>query len=215
MKDDHRSYMQLLQLQKESLKKIQACTGFKPLTSAYRCSALPIKLTSLFVLQRSRVWILYKPATAKVAYITAMIILWHIYDFHIFKTSSSSFHRFITNKFNNLLIVGFFLVERCTGIVEVKGSNPAQASIVCRLSFATAKVAYITAMIILHLILLSTVHIHNFHTFKTSLSYSKSIFSNILATGWRKTTNYKQNKKYKASQTQFRIQLWSESLMNF
>ena len=108
-------YTQLLQLQKESLKKIQACTGCKPSTSAYRCSALPIKLTSLFVLQRSRVWILYKPATAKVAYITAMIILClilhsavHIYDFHIFKTSSSSFHRFITNQINNLLTVGFF-----------------------------------------------------------------------------------------------------------
>ena len=27
-------YTQLLQLQKESLKKIQACFGFKPLTSA-------------------------------------------------------------------------------------------------------------------------------------------------------------------------------------
>ena len=27
-------YMQLLQLRKESLKKIQACTGFEPLTSA-------------------------------------------------------------------------------------------------------------------------------------------------------------------------------------
>ena len=108
-------YTQLLQLQKESLKKIQACTGFKPSTSAYQCSALPIKLTSLFVLQRSRVWILYKPGTAKVAYITAMIILClilhsavHIYDFHIFKTSSSSFHRFITNQIKNLLTVGFF-----------------------------------------------------------------------------------------------------------
>ena len=34
MKVDHRSYrMQLLQLQKESLKKIQACMGFEPLTS--------------------------------------------------------------------------------------------------------------------------------------------------------------------------------------
>ena len=108
-------YTQLLQLQKESMKRIQACMGFKPLTSAYRCSALPIKLTSLFVLQRSTVRILYKPATAKVAYITAMIILClilhsavHIYDFHIFKTSSSSFHRFITNQINNLLTVGFF-----------------------------------------------------------------------------------------------------------
>ena len=27
-------YTQLLQLRKESLKKIQACTGFEPLTSA-------------------------------------------------------------------------------------------------------------------------------------------------------------------------------------
>ena len=36
MKDDHRSYIntQLLQLGKESLKKIPACTGFEPLTSA-------------------------------------------------------------------------------------------------------------------------------------------------------------------------------------
>ena len=35
MKVDHRSYrMQLLQLQKESLKKIQACMGFESLTSA-------------------------------------------------------------------------------------------------------------------------------------------------------------------------------------
>ena len=46
-------------------------------------------------------------------YITAMIILHlilhsavHIYDFHIFKTSSSSFHGFITNQFNDLLPVG-------------------------------------------------------------------------------------------------------------
>ena len=38
MNEDHRSYnnnyTQLLQLRKESLKKIQACTGFEPLTSA-------------------------------------------------------------------------------------------------------------------------------------------------------------------------------------
>ena len=34
MKVDHRSYrMQLLQLQKESLKRNQACMGFEPLTS--------------------------------------------------------------------------------------------------------------------------------------------------------------------------------------
>ena len=61
---------QLLQLRKESLKEIQVRTGFEPLNSA------PLSKTS-------RVRILYKPeffsafllATAKVAYITAMIIL--------------------------------------------------------------------------------------------------------------------------------------------
>ena len=52
-------------------------------------------------------------ATAKVAYITAMIFLQiilhsvvHMYDFHIFIFSSSSFHGFITNQFNDLLSVG-------------------------------------------------------------------------------------------------------------
>ena len=30
----------------------------------------------------------------------------HTYDFHIFKTSSSSFYGFITNQFNDLLPVG-------------------------------------------------------------------------------------------------------------
>ena len=33
-------YMQLLQLQKESLKIIQACTRFKPLTSAIQTNLL-------------------------------------------------------------------------------------------------------------------------------------------------------------------------------
>ena len=44
-------------------------------------------------------------------------------------TTSSSFHGFITNQFNDLLPVGLLaqLVERCTGIAEVKGSNPVQA----------------------------------------------------------------------------------------
>ena len=96
-------------------------------------------------------------ATAKVAYITAMIILHlilhsavHIYDFHIFIISPSSFHRFITSQFNDLLPVGLLaeLVERRAGIAEVKGSNLVQA----RSGFlvATVKVAYKTAMIILH-----------------------------------------------------------------
>ena len=48
-----------------------------------------------------------------VAYITAMILLQiilrsavHLYDFHIFIISSSSFHGFITNQFNDLFPVG-------------------------------------------------------------------------------------------------------------
>ena len=66
--------------------------------------------------------------------------LW-IYDFHIFKTSSSSFHGFITNQFNDLLPVGLLasLVEPCTGITEVKGSNPVQAWLFFRLSFCNCK----------------------------------------------------------------------------
>ena len=54
-----------------------------------------------------------KIQACKLAYITAMIILHlilhsavHRYDFHIFKTSSSSFHGFITNQFNDLPLVG-------------------------------------------------------------------------------------------------------------
>ena len=72
MKDDHRSYIhtQLLQLGKESLKKIPACTGFEPLTSAIMVQRS----------QRSRERIPYKPefffsgflfTTAKVAYMRA------------------------------------------------------------------------------------------------------------------------------------------------
>ena len=65
----------------------------------------------------------------------------HIYDFHIFISSSSSFHGFVTNQFNDLLPVGLLaqLVERCTGIAEVKGSNLVQAWTFFRLSFRNCK----------------------------------------------------------------------------
>ena len=72
-----------------------------------------------------------------------------IYDLYILITSSSSFHEFITNEFNYLLPAGWLaqLVERCTGIAEVKGSNPVQAWNFSGFLFATAKVAStITAM---------------------------------------------------------------------
>ena len=42
VKSDHRSKFQFKQLEKRSLKKIRASTGFEPVTSArYRCDALP------------------------------------------------------------------------------------------------------------------------------------------------------------------------------
>ena len=44
-------------------------------------------------------------------------------------TTSSSFHGFITNQFNDLLPVGLLaqMVERCTGNAEVKGLLPVRA----------------------------------------------------------------------------------------
>ena len=72
-----------------------------------------------------------------------------LYDLYILITSSSSFHEFITNEFNYLLPAGWSaqLVERCTGIAEVNGSNPVQAWNFSGFLFATAKVAStITAM---------------------------------------------------------------------
>ena len=119
-------------------------------------------------------------ATAKIAPITAIIffhIILHpavlIYDFHIFITSSSSFYRFTTNLLNGLLPAGLLvqMVERCTGIAEVKGPNPVQARIFfffSRLVFATSKVASITAIIFFHIILHPVVLMYDFHIFITS-----------------------------------------------
>ena len=51
--------------------------------------------------------------------------------------------RFNTNQFNDLLPIVLLaqLVERCTGIAEIKGSNPVQAWIFSDFLFATTKVA--------------------------------------------------------------------------
>ena len=48
---------------------------------------------------------------------------------HIFLTVYSSLYGFIWNQHRDQLPVGLLaqLVERCTGIVEVMGSNPVQA----------------------------------------------------------------------------------------
>ena len=62
----------------------------------------------------------------------------------------------------------FTLIGRVlAGIAEVKGSNPVQAWIFLQAFFATAKVAYITAMIFIHIILHSAVHIYVIHIFIT------------------------------------------------
>ena len=52
-----------------------------------------------------------------------------IYGFYIFLTIYSSLHGFIWNQLNDQLPVGLLaqLVEPCTGIAEVMGSNPVQA----------------------------------------------------------------------------------------
>ena len=75
-------------------------------------------------------------ATAKVASITVIIffhIILHpavlIYNLSIFITSSSSFHGVYNEPIQHCsqLACVAQLVERCTGITEVKGSNPVQA----------------------------------------------------------------------------------------
>ena len=52
-----------------------------------------------------------------------------LFDFHIFTTVYSPRHKFIWNQHIDQLPVGLLaqLVEHCTGIAEVMGSNPIQA----------------------------------------------------------------------------------------
>ena len=63
----------------------------------------------------------------------------HLYDFHIFTAIYSSIHGFIWKQHNDRLLIGLLaqLVERCTGIVEVMGSNPVQGYSVSCLIFTT------------------------------------------------------------------------------
>ena len=59
----------------------------------------------------------------------------HMYNFHIFTVIYSSFYRFIWNQHNDQLPVQGLLaqlVEHCTGITVVMGSNPIQAWIFFR-----------------------------------------------------------------------------------
>ena len=84
---------------------------------------------------------------------------------HIFITSSSSIHGFITNQFNDLLPVGLVaqlvraLHRYCRGQGLESRKKPEFFS---GFLFATAKVASITAMIYFYIIPHPAVHIYDF-----------------------------------------------------
>ena len=80
----------------------------------------------------------------------------HIY-IHLF-----ILHGYITNSQYDQLPVGLIaqLVEHCTGIAEVMGSNPVQAYIFFRLSFRNCLSCVVTARIFLLFDLSSTVQIY-------------------------------------------------------
>ena len=124
-----------MQLRKGSLKKF-ITNQFNGLLPVGSLAQLLERCTG--IAEASRIRIPYKPAffrasfsqSQKVASITVMIFFYiflHpavlIYDFHIFITLLSSFHGFKTSQFNDPLPTGLLaqLVERCTGIAEVKG----------------------------------------------------------------------------------------------
>ena len=84
MTEDHRSYIRnLCSCKKKAWKKFRLEQDSNPWPLQYRCSALPIKLTSQLGTGRR---------------IGSTV---HIYDFNIFITSSSSFHRFVMNRFKH------------------------------------------------------------------------------------------------------------------
>ena len=67
--------------------------------------------------------------TAKIAFISKSLSDVQIYDFHIFPAIYSPLHGFIWNQHSDQLPISSLahLVEHCTGIAEVMGSNPVQA----------------------------------------------------------------------------------------
>ena len=79
----------------------------------------------------------------------------------------SPLYGFIWNLHYAQLLVSLLaeLVEHCTGIVEVIGSNPLQAWIFSGLVFTTAQVVFITAKIVFIFTSLSSVQIYDFHIF--------------------------------------------------
>ena len=84
MKDDHCGYIRnFCGCEKKAWAKFRLVRDLNPWPLQYRCSALPIKLTSQLGTGRR---------------IGSAV---HIYDFNIFTTSSSSFHRFVMNRFKH------------------------------------------------------------------------------------------------------------------
>ena len=86
--------------------------------------------------------------TVKIAFIFTSLSAVQIYDFHIFTAVYSPLHGFIWNQHSGQLPVGLLaqLVEHCTSIAEVMGSNPVQAWIFFRPSFhycLSRKIAFI------------------------------------------------------------------------
>ena len=104
-------YTQLKQLRNWSLKKIQAWTGFEPMTSA-----IPVQCLS---------WVYNCDDQTDLHFILRSSNIWtFIYSLVFF-----NFYGYITNSQNGQLPVGLIaqMVEHCTGIAEVTGSNPVQA----------------------------------------------------------------------------------------
>ena len=141
------------------------------------------KLITIFLIIRSWVQIPYKPEflpgllfttasvvfiTAKIAFIFTSLSTVQIYDFHIFTDVYSLLHGFIWNKHSDQLPVGLLaqLVEHCTSIAEVIGSNPIQAWIFFRPSFHYClSSVIITVKITFIFMSLFAVLIYDLHTF--------------------------------------------------
>ena len=98
----------------------------------------------------------------------------------------SSLHRFIWNQHINQLPVDLFaqLVEHCTGIVEVMGSNPVQAWIFSGLIFTTAQVVFITANIAFIFISKSAVHVYDSYIFTVTTFVLHLWFCFVLLCDW-------------------------------
>ena len=120
-------------------EKIQACTGFKPMTvQAWIFSGLFFHNCSSSV------------HYCEIAFIFMSLSAVQIYDFQIVTVVYSPLHGFILNQHNDQLPVGLLgqLVEHCACITEVMGSNPVQAWIFFRPYFHYCSSGAITAKIV-------------------------------------------------------------------